>query len=151
MSLPSAAFPLLVNIAPDSSGTAGSYAPLNGLNKAKFSRKSTLIDATYFSGTSVNAGVTSRFPTLQDADISLSGHLKPGAGSGIISADTAQETLAISQGAADAFVWVQMYWTGSTHGFSIQMLVESFDIDASVGEVIPYSCSLKANALPVYV
>lgn len=147
MSLPQAAYPLKVSIAPDSSGSPGSYAQLNGLNKAKFGTKQTLIDSTYFTGT----GAKGEFPTLRDADCQLSGHLSPGAGSGIISADTAQETLFLSVGAADAYVWVQFFWTGSSHGFSLQMIVESFDFDAAVADVIPYSCSLKANSLPVYV
>lgn len=147
MTLPIAGFPLQVNIAPDSAGSPGTYTQLNGLNKAEFGPKQTLVDSTYFTGT----GAVNRFPTLVDADVSLSGQFSPGAASNVISADTAQETLFISVGLADAYVWIQMFWTGSTHGFSIKSIVESFKISAAVAGVVEMSFSCKAVAKPAYV
>lgn len=147
MAAPASSYPLVVNIAPDSSGSPGSYVPVNGLNKVDFGPKNTLVDSTYFGTT----GATSRFATLVDADITLSGHFIPGAAANVVSADTGQENAFISIGLADRYIWVQWFWTGVTHGFSLQAIVESAKVSGSVAGVFEFSFTIKANTKPVYV
>ncbi len=142
-----AAYPLLVNIAPDASGAPGSYVAVNGLNKVDFGPKNVLIDATYF-GT---PGAVNRFATLVDADITLSGQFFPGAAANVISSDAGQENAFISIGLADRYIWVQWLWTGVTHGFSLQAIVESAKVSGSVAGVFEFSFSIKACSKPVYV
>jgi len=144
---PLAAYPLVANVAPDVAGAPGTYVPINGLNKSDFGPKATLVDATYFGTT----GAMNRVATLVDADLSMSGQFAPGAAANAIASDAGQNTLFTAYSSADPYVWVQVFWTGSTHGFSIKCIVESFKITDAVAGVFEWTASLKAVAKPAFV
>lgn len=148
MALPTAAYPLALKIAPDSSGSAGSYATLGNCMKATFGPKRTLIDATYFGG----AGAEARFAVLADTEISATGQYQPGTGSTTYSADTGQNSVLASllAGATDAFIWIEFLWSGATHGPSLQAICDSFKIDADTHGVFTYSLSAKGSGAVTY-
>src|SRR5271165_6625336 len=137
MALPTAAYPLSLKVAPDSSGSAGAYAVLGTCDKASYGPKRTLIDATYFG----SGGAMGRFATLADTEISASGHYEPGTGATTYSIDTGQNTILASMlpAAADAFVWFQFFWSGATHGPSLQGIVDSFKVDGDTKDVFKFS------------
>ena len=145
---PQAAYPVDIEIAPDSSGSAGSYAPLGGDNKADFGPKQTLVDSTYFGGD----GSVNRTGTLFDVDITVSGHFAGSTSGSTWSDDSAQNTLLASQFAADRYVWVKMLWSGSSgHGFTVKALVESAKVTTAVAGVIEFTATIKGSAKPTLV
>ena len=148
MSTPVAAFPIAVKVAPDSAGSAGSYAVVAGTNKADFGAKNTLVDATYFGG----PGAMARFATLTDTDITISGQYTAPGTSGNPSSDTAQNTVMLSCIAttADRFIWVQFFWDGSTHGPSLKCVADGFKISAAVAGVLEYSFTIKGSGAVTY-
>jgi hypothetical protein len=145
---PTAAFPIVVEVAPDSAGSAGTYTAVGGTNNADFGMKNTLVDATYFGGN----GAINRFATLMDTDISISGHYGAPGSSGNPSSDTAQNTvmLACMSSSSDRFIWCKFLWDGSAHGPSVKAIPDSFKITGKVADVLTYSFTIKGSGLPVF-
>lgn len=143
---PSAAYLDLVSVAPDSSGSAGIYAQLNGLNSFDFDDKEDTVDSTYFAG----AGAHAKFATLADSSWTLQGHFIPGTGPTVFSADPAQNSLiaACQPGTADRYVWIQSLFGGTgTHGPAVKALVKSFKITGKVAGVLEFNCSLEGSGV----
>ncbi len=145
--VPAPAFPVVINVAPDNSGVAGAYAVLGGATKSSFAPKADLVDKTYFGSN----GARDKFQTIRDGQIQLSGQF-PLPGGAVTSSDPGQANLFASLQLANPYVWVKIFWDGTTHGPVIRGLVADFKIEAAVAGAIDFSATVDfVTALPTYL
>jgi hypothetical protein len=145
---PSPSYIVVVQIAPDVAGAPGAYVSLGNATKGSFAPKQDLVDKTYLGGN----GARDKLPTIRDGQIQLSGQF-PGGGvatPGVVSSDTAQNTLFASLLAGDPYVWIKILWDGTTHGPSLQTILSGFKLEAAVAGAVDFSCSAEFNSAPVY-
>jgi len=131
MTTPTAAYPRKVQIAPDSAGSAGTYADLGGQMKADLSDKMGLIDVTQLA----SSGQVSRLATLSDSSLKLDVLYD--------SADTAQGSLRSGKSGRTQ-VWVKFFLTATT-GLVVPMYVESFDYSLAPNDANKVSVSLSQS------
>jgi hypothetical protein len=143
---PAAAFPVVINAAPDSGGAAGTYQIVGGVTKGSYAPKEDLVDKTYFGSN----GARDKFPTIRDGQIQLSGQFPLPAGA-VTSSDPGQAVLMSAQGLADQYVWIKIYWDGTTHGPVVRGLVADFKVDFNVAGALEWSATIDfSGSLPVY-
>lgn len=128
MAGPTAAYPRKIQIAPDSAGSAGSYADLGSQAKVSLSAKLAQIDVTQLNA----SGQNQRIGGLQDASIKVDCFYD--------SADTAQGSI-MTAVTTRVPVWVKVFLTATT-GIKAQCNVESADFDLDPAGANKLSVSL---------
>jgi len=113
------------------SPSSGDYTEVDGINSLSFGPTRDQLESTDFADTT---GARTRFSGLKDGTVSISGDYEAGD-----AGQTSVET--IFDGTADATLWVQILWDG-TDGHHVECKVESFTIEADVGDKITFSAEL---------
>lgn len=133
MSGPTAAYGAKVEIAPDSTGSAGSYAALGDQTKVTVTVKGEQIDITQLN----SAGYRSKLAGLIDADVKLEAFSEYG--------DTAQGTLKTAI-TTRVPVWIKVTYESSHHITLSCMITDlQFDIDPAGAGKVSYSGSLAGQ------
>lgn len=131
MSGPNASYPRKIQIAPDSTGVAGTYADLETQTKIDFDEKADNVDISQLN----SAGYHQRLTTLLDSGISLE-YLYD-------SAATAQGTIRSAKSGRTQ-LWVKLFLTAST-GVIVPMVVDDIKTSLDPAGVTKQSVSLSGN------
>lgn len=132
MAAPLPAYARKAQVAPDSSGSAGSYATPSNETKADISLKAENIDVTDLNQSDGNR---KRVQTLKDASGTIAGNVD--------AADTAQTTLRNGWKNRTP-VWMKLF-IDATNYFEVQMNVDSMDFSLDPAAVSTFTCSLSLN------
>ena len=114
-------------------GGAGSYTKVAYIDSATLKFARALLEVTNLKDAASNPDAA-RIYGLRDMDVTLSGKYDQGDTDGQQAVQAAQ--------LAGSELWVKVLPDG-THGVKFQCLVESIDMDASVGGVAGWKASLK--------